>query len=59
MCPTGALSKSNDKLRFDTLSCTGCGLCEEFCMEGAIHIQNGIPLGEGKTVKIQEEASVT
>ena len=41
MCPTGALSKQNGKLSFDTFSCTSCMLCEEFCPTQAIKIRQG------------------
>ena len=40
ICPTGALSTGtrDGKPDFSALSCTGCGLCSEFCLEGALQI---------------------
>ncbi|MCK4911818.1 MAG: 4Fe-4S binding protein [Thermodesulfovibrionales bacterium] len=46
MCPTGALSKPNGKLYFNTFSCVGCELCEEFCPKQSIYI---IPIKEHQT----------
>lgn len=39
-CPTGALQTGTiDALPiFDRLLCTGCGLCAEFCLDGALRI---------------------
>lgn len=44
MCPTGALSKGDRALGFDTFSCSGCMLCEEFCKAGAISIDKPLPM---------------
>lgn len=42
MCPTGALKikteKTVQRLSFDKLLCSGCGLCKEFCFNEAIMI---------------------
>jgi len=40
ICPTGALMNEQPDIlpAFDQLLCTGCGLCSEFCMEGALRI---------------------
>ncbi|MBI5440867.1 MAG: 4Fe-4S binding protein [Deltaproteobacteria bacterium] len=43
-CPTGALCDPGDERqedsppRFETDKCTGCGLCEEFCLSGAVRV---------------------
>ena len=44
ICPTGALQAGlSDSLpTFDQLLCTGCGLCAEFCFNGAVKISAGI-----------------
>lgn len=45
VCPTGALHESCTSgsiaavPRFDTGMCTGCGLCAEFCLPGAVHVE--------------------
>lgn len=43
MCPTGALKTNTNglypKLIFDSMFCSGCGLCEGFCMSDAIFIK--------------------
>ena len=38
ICPTGALQTGivEETPLFDHLLCTGCGLCREFCLEGAL-----------------------
>jgi len=38
ICPCGALATKNSDSppAFDPLPCTGCGLCVEFCLDGAI-----------------------
>lgn len=38
ICPTGALQTmiAEETPLFDQLLCTGCGLCREFCLEGAL-----------------------
>lgn len=45
MCPTGALKistrESDPKLTFNSSLCSGCGLCEGFCMNNAILIKRG------------------
>jgi ferredoxin len=40
ICPTGALQTESqvEQPRFDPLRCTGCGLCVEFCLDGAISL---------------------
>lgn len=40
-CPTGALLTDAENLppRFDSLRCTGCGLCVEFCLDGFISMR--------------------
>jgi len=42
ICPTGAMRTGDSDLPplFDQSLCTGCGLCCEFCMDGALTIQN-------------------
>lgn len=42
ICPTGAMMTGDSDLPpiFDQSLCTGCGLCCEFCMDGALTIQN-------------------
>lgn len=42
ICPTGALqTKSPEKPPiFDYLLCTGCGLCSEFCSDGAVQLHS-------------------
>ena len=37
ICPTGALQTESSDMPpvFDQLLCTGCGLCREFCLDGA------------------------
>lgn len=49
MCPTAALrvdgNGSEDRLVFDTFRCSGCGLCESFCIENAVRIKRGGTLG--------------
>lgn len=42
ICPTAALQTDlTDTLpKFDQLLCTGCGLCEEFCLDGAVRISS-------------------
>ncbi len=42
-CPTGALKKNRvkgKKIRFERLSCCGCGLCLEFCPLAAVSISS-------------------
>ena len=56
MCPTGALSKSSGALQFDTLLCTGCALCEEFCVQRAILIEHGLSVAEREGGTIMYEA---
>jgi len=45
MCPTGALKisveESGPELTFNSSLCSGCGLCEGFCMNNAILIKHG------------------
>lgn len=45
MCPTGALrieGQGDDRdLVFSTSLCSGCGLCESFCMSGSVALVNG------------------
>lgn len=45
MCPTGALKiltkESPPELSFNTSLCIGCGLCEDFCINNAICIEQG------------------
>lgn len=45
MCPTGALKSAEEEpdtmLFFNSSLCTGCGLCESFCMKDAIHLKKG------------------
>ncbi len=40
ICPTGALNTlTNEEIpAFDQLQCTGCELCREFCLDGAVQI---------------------
>lgn len=40
ICPTGALKAglADSPPVFNQLHCTGCGLCREFCLEGALRI---------------------
>lgn len=40
ICPTGALKTEQPDLvpAFDGLVCTGCGLCQEFCLDQALEI---------------------
>lgn len=40
ICPTGALKTEQPDLvpTFDGLFCTGCGLCQEFCLDQALEI---------------------
>lgn len=40
ICPTGALkTETEDETPiFDRLQCTGCGLCREFCLDGAVRV---------------------
>jgi len=40
ICPTGALKTEidNELPTFEQLLCTGCGLCQEFCLDGALRI---------------------
>ena len=42
-CPTGALESSSPGPRHNEAACTGCELCREFCLKGAIRIY---PKGE-------------
>ena len=43
-CPTGALqTRDNEEAPvFDHLLCTGCGLCQEFCLDKAVRISRGV-----------------
>lgn len=43
ICPTGALKTEQSDLVpiFDYLLCTGCGLCQEFCLDMALRISSG------------------
>jgi len=43
ICPTGALRSElpGTPPAFDRLLCTGCGLCREFCLDGAVRISTG------------------
>ncbi|ABQ24688.1 4Fe-4S binding protein [Geotalea uraniireducens] len=43
ICPTGALQTELSDIppTFDQLLCTCCGLCREFCMDGALRISTG------------------
>lgn len=45
MCPTGALKilskESSSELSFKTSLCSGCGLCEDFCINNAICSEQG------------------
>ncbi|BCB96202.1 hypothetical protein JZK55_11240 [Dissulfurispira thermophila] len=45
MCPTGALKigtkEAGPELTFNSSLCSGCGLCEGFCMNNAILIERG------------------
>lgn len=40
ICPTGALQTESSDLppSFKHLLCTGCGLCSEFCLDGAVEL---------------------
>ncbi len=40
ICPTGALQTVavDDSPAFDQMRCTGCGVCEEFCLDNAVRI---------------------
>ncbi len=44
ICPTGALKTevADETPLFEQLQCTGCGLCQEFCLDGALTIQHVI-----------------
>lgn len=44
VCPTGALQtgQPDDTPTFDQRLCTGCGLCSEFCLDGAVRISTEI-----------------
>jgi ferredoxin len=40
-CPTAAISEADDGLpTFNQARCTGCRLCMEFCLEGAVTIRS-------------------
>ena len=43
ICPTGAIQIDRDgqgkNLKFDTLDCSGCGICVEFCRKKAILLE--------------------
>jgi formate hydrogenlyase subunit 6/NADH:ubiquinone oxidoreductase subunit I len=43
ICPTGALKTvtAEETPVFEQLLCTGCGLCREFCLDGAVRITAG------------------
>lgn len=45
ICPAGALKihrdESTEGLLFNSSICNGCGLCESFCMNHAIHLELG------------------
>jgi len=40
ICPTGALKSGlpDEEPAFDPLLCTGCGVCREFCLDGALQV---------------------
>jgi Pyruvate/2-oxoacid:ferredoxin oxidoreductase delta subunit len=42
ICPTGALKTetTEETPMIEQLLCTGCGLCQEFCLGGALTIQH-------------------
>jgi Pyruvate/2-oxoacid:ferredoxin oxidoreductase delta subunit len=42
ICPTGALKTETDNETpiLEQLLCTGCGVCQEFCLDGALTIQH-------------------
>lgn len=40
VCPTAAIGETDDaRPSFDPSRCTGCGLCREFCLEGAVDVR--------------------
>lgn len=40
VCPTSAICETDDaRPLFDPSRCTGCGLCREFCLEGAVNLR--------------------
>lgn len=43
ICPTGALTTEDPGTPpvFERLNCSGCGLCREFCLDGALRILPG------------------
>jgi ferredoxin len=45
VCPSGALKRSREGetkvLLFNASCCSGCGLCEEFCMHNALKLRGG------------------
>lgn len=43
VCPTAAIVETDDACpSFVPERCTGCGLCREFCLEGAVDVTRGI-----------------
>jgi ferredoxin/coenzyme F420-reducing hydrogenase delta subunit len=46
ICPTGALSKDENRIIFDYGICINCGLCEKVCPEGAIEIEAVLDLSK-------------
>jgi len=52
ICPTGALQTMESDLlpTFDQGLCTGCGLCQEFCLDGAVRMRTSY--GDPKPAEI-------
>jgi Pyruvate/2-oxoacid:ferredoxin oxidoreductase delta subunit len=48
VCPTGAMTEKTDGestlLEHDSLRCTGCGLCVEFCLNAALQLRDTHPI---------------
>jgi ferredoxin len=48
VCPTAAISETEDiSPSFNPSRCTGCGLCTEFCVSGAVDIMASAPTSAG------------
>lgn len=64
ICPTGALKTEQLNLvpTFDYLLCTGCGLCQEFCLDKAVRVSSGnselLTITETPSTQIKVWASV-
>ncbi len=51
ICPTGAITPNEDKVRYDPYVCAGCGLCATVCPTGAAKYT--VPAGDSLSARLR------